>query len=211
MALIPNMINIALHLDLYIGQWIDQFGWWIYGIVFLIIFCECGVILTPILPGESLLFALGTIAARGKLNLIVLLILSVSAAILGGIFNYILGYSLGHKLFPEGKRTLFSNYLARTQRFYQKHGGQTIFLARFIPIIRTYAPFVAGLASMQTARFMLFNVLSAFIWIFLFLIGSYYFGNIPLVKANFSLVIVMIIIISIIPIIIELIRGRCRV
>lgn len=211
MALLPNMINIVLHLDLYIGQWISQFGWWIYGVVFLIIFCECGVILTPILPGESLLFALGTIAARGELDLILLLILLVSAAILGGIFNYALGYSVGHKLFPEGKQTLFSNYIARTHRFYQKHGGKTIFLARFIPIIRTYAPFVAGLASMQTARFMLFNMISALIWIPLFLIGSYYFGNLPLIKANFSVVIIMIVVISVIPIMVELIRGRCRV
>jgi len=210
MALLPNMINIALHLDLYIGQWIRQYGWWIYGVVFLIIFCECGVILTPILPGESLLFALGALAARGELNLTVLLILLVTAAILGGIFNYTLGYKLGSKLFPEGKKSIFSNYLERTHIFYQKHGGATIFLARFIPIIRTYAPFVAGVASMQTARFMLFNIISALIWIPLFLVGSYYFGNLPLVKANFPVVIVMIMVISVIPIIVELIRGRCR-
>lgn len=187
---------------------INQFGAWTYGILFLIIFCESGVILTPILPGESLLFAVGSLAARNAFNLTSLLITLISAAILGGIINFGLGYTIGKRLISSPKKSFFHDYLEQTHRFYEKHGVITILLARFLPIVRTYAPFIAGLVRMNPMKFMIYNVVGAFAWILLFIYGSYFFGNLPMVKNNFSFVILAIIVISLMPAIIELIRTR---
>jgi membrane-associated protein len=208
MSSLTNYLHIFLHLDAYITVLIQQLGAWTYGLLFLIIFCESGVILTPILPGESLLFAVGSLAARNAFNLTNLLITLIAAAILGGIVNFCLGYIIGNRLLSSTKRSFFQDYLERTHRFYEKHGAITIVLARFLPIIRTYAPFIAGLARMNPMKFMIYNIVGAFAWILLFIYGSYFFGNLPAVKNNFSLVILGIVVISLVPAVIEFIRAR---
>jgi membrane-associated protein len=201
-------LHIILHLDVYLTSLISQYGVWAYGILFLIIFCESGLILTPILPGESLLFALGTLAAKNAFNLFTMMTVLIIAAIIGGLINYCVGYFLGHKIFPPGKKNMFSNYVQRTHLFYERHGGKTIILARFVPIIRTYAPFVAGIAEMNFNAFFLFNIVGGVVWIVLFLTGSYFFGNIPIIRENFSLVILTIICLSVVPIIFEFIKAQ---
>lgn len=188
---------------------IQYFGVWTYLIIFVVIFCETGLVVTPILPGDSLLFALGAIAALGSLKLEALLIITITAAVAGDSVNYTLGKFIGPQVFQrEGSRFFKREYLDRTTQFYEKHGGKTIFLARFIPIIRTFAPFVAGIGKMNYGRFMSYNVTGALAWIFLFTLAGYHFGNIPLVKHNFTLVIMAIILISILPGVIGFLRRR---
>ena len=209
MELITWFIDVFLHLDRYLDVIIKYFGVWTYLIVFLVIFCETGLVVTPILPGDSLIFALGTIAALGSLELGVLMIVLIVAAIAGDSVNYTLGKFFGPRVFhqPDG-RFFKREYLDRTHRFYEKHGGKTIVLARFIPIIRTFAPFVAGIGRMNYSRFLLYNISGGVAWIAFFALGGYYFGNIPLVRHNFTLVILAIIVISILPGIIEFFRQR---
>ncbi len=211
MELIRQLLDILLHLDRHLDTIIQQYGVWTYLILFLIIFCETGLVVTPILPGDSLLFAVGTLAARGALDLgLVLLLLSV-AAVAGDTVNYAIGYRVGPQIFrKEGVRFLNREYLDRTHRFYERHGAKTIVIARFVPIIRTFAPFVAGVGRMSYARFVTYNVAGGVGWIAALVLGGYLFGNIPVVRQNFTLVIFAIIVLSILPGVIEFLRQRSR-
>jgi membrane-associated protein len=209
MEAIQFFIDILLHLDKHLDWVIRTYGIWTYAILFLIIFCETGLVVTPFLPGDSLLFAAGTFVAIGSLDMALITGLLSLAAIVGDTVNYWIGYVMGPKVFTrEDSRFLNKEHLERTHRFYQKYGGKTIILARFIPIIRTFAPFVAGIGMMTYRRFIAFNILGGIAWIFSFVLTGYYFGNIPFVRNNFIFVILAIIIISVLPVIIELLRHR---
>jgi membrane-associated protein len=206
-------IDLFLHLDRYLGDVIQYFGIWTYVLLFLIIFCETGLVVTPILPGDSLLFGLGAFAAnpylKGPLDVQWLFLTLSIAAIAGDTVNYAIGHFVGPKVFhQEGNRFLKREYLERTRRFYEKHGGKTIVIARFIPIIRTFAPFVAGIGEMTYSRFITYNVAGGLSWIGLFLFGGYFFGNLPMIKNNFTLVLIAIIILSVLPGVIEYFRER---
>lgn len=209
MELIKALVEILMHLDTHLDLVIRSYGTWTYGILFLIIFLETGLVVTPFLPGDSLLFAGGTFAALGSLDAKWLVISLSIAAIAGDTANYWIGHAVGPKVFTKEKsRFLNKEYLYRTHRFYEKYGGKTIILARFIPIIRTFAPFVAGIGSMTYRRFIIYNVSGGIAWVVMFVLGGYLFGNIPVVKQNFSLVIFAIIFLSILPGIIEFLRHR---
>lgn len=211
MEFLNTFLQILLHLDKYLDMVIRNYGVWTYAILFLIIFCETGLVVTPILPGDSLLFAAGAFAANGSLEAGWLFVLLSIAAIAGNTANYWIGYSVGPKIFrTQGVRFLNREYLERTHRFYEKHGGITIVIARFMPIIRTFAPFVAGLGFMNHGRFMLYNITAGIAWVGIFVFGGYYFGNIPVVRRNFTLVILAIIVISLMPAVIEFLRHRYR-
>jgi membrane-associated protein len=209
MDIIINIIDFFVHLDRYLPLIIDTFGIWAYVIVFLVIFCETGLVVTPILPGDSLLFALGTLAALGSLNIEALLILLSIAAIAGDTVNYSVGHFIGPKVFHyEDSRFFKKKYLEKTHQFYEKHGGKTIIIAQFMPIIRTFAPFVAGVGAMNYSKFILFNITGCISWVCLFLLGGYFFGNIQAVKNNFTLVIIAIVIVSVMPGFIEYWRQK---
>jgi membrane-associated protein len=209
--LLNTIIGILLHLDKHLDLIIRSYGMWTYAIFFLIIFLETGLVVTPFLPGDSLLFAIGTFAARGALDLRWSVVCLSLAAIAGDTVNYWIGNFTGPKVFSKEKSFFFKReYLHRTHRFYEKYGGKTIVLARFIPIIRSFAPFVAGIGTMTYVHFVMYNVMGGIAWVSLFILGGYFFGNIPFVKKNFSLVILAIIFISILPGIIEFIRSRKR-
>jgi membrane-associated protein len=209
MDLIRALFEILMHLDKHLDLLIRNYGVWTYGILFLIIFLETGLVVTPFLPGDSLLFAGGTFAALGSLDAKWLVISLSIAAIAGDTVNYWIGHTVGPKVFNKEKsRFLNKEHLYRTHRFYEKYGGKTIILARFIPIIRTFAPFVAGIGSMTYRRFIVYNISGGIAWVMMFVLGGYLFGNIPLVKQNFSLVIFAIIFLSILPGIIEFLRHR---
>ena len=205
--MLNEILEIFLYLDKNLLALSSTYGYLIYILLFIIIFAETGFVITPFLPGDSLLFAVGALAALGSLNLIVLLIIITLAAILGDTINYAIGHFFGPKIFRKEEGLFFNKkYLLKTERFYEKNGPKTIILARFIPIIRTFAPFVAGIGNMKYSKFLTYNIIGGVAWVFIFVIAGYLFGNIPIVKENFGLVILAIIIISIIPIIIELIR-----
>ncbi|MBI2486898.1 MAG: DedA family protein [Deltaproteobacteria bacterium] len=209
MELIKDLIDILLHFDKYLDLIIRNYGTWTYLLLFLIIFCETGLVITPFLPGDSLLFAAGTFAAIGSLDAGLLVISLSIAAIAGDNVNYWVGHFIGPKAFNKEKsRFLNKEYLDRTYEFYEKFGGKTIIIARFLPIIRTFAPFVAGIGRMTYWRFTIYNITGGIIWILTFVLGGYLFGNIPLIKNNFKLVIIAIIIISLLPGIIEFLRQR---
>jgi len=209
MEFIKQVIDFVLHLDTHLGHLIQQYHNWIYAILFTIIFCETGLVVTPFLPGDSLLFAAGAFAAAGSLKLAWLLLLLAAAAILGDTANYWIGHYVGPKVFHKEKTRFFKKkYLERTHAFYEKYGGQTIIIARFVPIIRTFAPFVAGIGRMTYWRFISFNVIGGLAWVALFVLAGYFFGNLPFVKKNFSLVIMAIILISLVPGFVEVIRHR---
>ena len=209
MELINAFIEILMHLDRHLDLVIRSYGTWTYGILFFIIFLETGLVVTPFLPGDSLLFAGGTFAALGSLDMKWLIISLSMAAIAGDTVNYWIGYSVGPKVFNKEKsRFLNKKYLYRTHRFYERYGGKTIILARFIPIIRTFAPFVAGIGTMTYRRFVIYNISGGIAWVVLLVLGGYMFGNIPVVKQNFSIAIFAIIILSILPGIIEFLRHR---
>ena len=209
--LIRNLVELFLHLDKHLNVIIQNYGVWTYLLLFVVIFCETGLVVTPILPGDSLLFAAGTFAALGSLNVGLLFVLLAVAAIGGDTVNYWIGHFVGPKVFrEENVRFLNKEYLDRTHRFYEKHGGKTIVLARFIPIIRTFAPFVAGIGRMTYGHFISYNVFGGLAWIAVFLFGGYYFGNIPVVRNNFTLVILAIIFISVLPAAIEFLNQRYR-
>ena len=211
MTLIGTAWDFVVHLDRHLSGVIQDYGTWTYLILFLIIFCETGLVVTPVLPGDSLLFAVGTFAAAGALDLgLVLLLLSV-AAVAGDTVNYAIGCRLGPRIFrKEGVRFLNREYLDRTHRFYERHGAKTIVIARFVPIIRTFAPFVAGIGRMRYARFVAYNVVGGVGWIAALVLAGYGFGNIPVVRQNFTLVIFAIVGLSILPGVIELLRQRAR-
>jgi membrane-associated protein len=210
MDLINLFIDLVLHLDKHLGDLIAQFGGWTYLILFLVIFMETGLVVTPFLPGDSLLFAAGTLAALegSPLNVVLLYVLLAAAAIIGDTVNYWIGHAVGPRAFTGNSRFLKKEYLERTHAFYEKHGGKTIFLARFVPIIRTFAPFVAGVGHMSYGYFFSYNVIGGLVWTALFIFGGYFFGNIPWVRDNFSVVIIAIVLISVLPAVIEVIRGR---
>ena len=209
MELLKGFTDILLNLDKHLDLVIRNYGFWTYGIFFLIIFLETGLVVTPFLPGDSLLFAGGTFAALGSLDAKWLVIFLSIAAIAGDTLNYWIGYTVGPKVFSKEKsRFLNKEYLHRTHQFYEKYGGKTIILARFIPIIRTFAPFVAGVGSMTYGRFITYNIVGGIGWVVILVFGGYFFGTIPFVKHNFSLVIAGIIFLSILPGIIEFLRHR---
>ena len=210
MQIILNFIDFFIHLDEHLSVIIADYGTWTYLILFAIVFCETGLVVTPLLPGDSLLFAAGTFAALGALNPIYLFLLLSAAAILGDTVNYSIGNYIGPRAFSGDIRFLKKEYLDRTHNFYEKHGGKTIILARFVPIIRTFAPFVAGVGSMTYRYFVTYNIVGGIVWVALFTFAGYFFGNIPFVKNNFTLVIMAIIFISILPPIIEFLRERKR-
>jgi membrane-associated protein len=211
MDIILFFIDVFVHLDRHLSMVIQHFGAWTYVIIFMIIFCETGLVVTPILPGDSLLFGLGSFAALGALNVEWLLILLAVAAITGNIVNYAIGYFVGPKIFHrENVRFLNKSYLERTHLFYERHGGKTIVIARFLPIIRTFAPFVAGIGKMTYPRFLFYNVVGSVAWVSIFILGGYYFGNLPVVKSNFTFVIFAIVVISVLPVVIEYFRHHYR-
>src|SRR5688572_27420129 len=207
MDLLHRIVDLFLHLDQHLGELISQYGTWTHLILFLIVFCETGLVVTPFLPGDSLLFAAGTFAGLGALDLRLLVLLLIIAAILGDTVNYWFGAYIGPRAFGGNIRFLRKEYLDRTHAFYEKHGGKTIILARFIPIIRTFAPFVAGVGAMSYPKFLTYNVVGAVLWVGLFVLGGYFFGNIPTVRQNFTLVILAIILLSVLPIVIEAFRS----
>jgi len=210
MDLITFIVDFILHLDKHLSTIIQNYGTWTYLLLFLIIFMETGLVVTPFLPGDSLLFAAGTFAALGALNVWVLFFLLSAAAILGDTVNYCIGHYIGPRAFSGNIRFLKKEYLDRTHEFYERHGGKTIILARFIPIIRTFAPFVAGIGAMTYPHFIAYNVIGGVLWVGLFVFGGYFFGNLPVVRQNFTLVILAIIFISVLPGVIEFFRERAR-
>jgi len=210
METINYLIDLFLHLDVHLNELIVQYGAVTYIILFLVIFAETGFVITPFLPGDSLLFAAGTFAATGSLDVTLLFVLLTTAAIAGDTVNYWIGHYIGPKVFSKETRFIKKKYLERTHNFYEKHGGKTIIIARFVPIIRTFAPFVAGVGAMTYSKFILYNIVGGIVWVVIFVFGGYYFGNIPAVKNNFSLVIIVIIVISVLPGFSEFIRHRKR-
>jgi membrane-associated protein len=208
MSFVRDIIDFILHIDVHLATIVSQYGGWTYGILFLIIFCETGLVVTPFLPGDSLLFATGALAAATDLNIIILFVLLTAAAILGDAVNYWVGKTVGEKLFDGRIRYLRREHLDRTHAFYEKYGGKTIVIARFVPIVRTFAPFVAGMGSMSYGKFAAYNVGGAILWIGSLLLAGFLFGNLPIVRDNFGLVIIAIIILSILPAVIEIVRGR---
>lgn len=209
MDLIKYLIDFILHLDKHLVELVTQYGGWTYGILFLIIFCETGLVVTPILPGDSLLFAVGALAAKGGLNVFTVFVLLSIAAILGDTVNYWVGKIVGPRVFSrENSRWLNKEHLQRTHAFYEKYGGKTIIIARFMPIIRTFAPFVAGIGQMSYGKFILYNIVGGIVWIGGFLYAGYFFGNIPVIKRNFTLVVFAIIVISVLPAVFEYWRSR---
>lgn len=216
MEFLKKLVDIVLHMSKHLEELVAQFGPWLYVILFLIIFCETGLVVTPFLPGDSLLFAVGALAAitpkpgEFGLNIWVLLIILIIAAILGDSVNYWIGKMFGNKLPQKFPRLVKPQHLQKTHDFYERYGGKTIIIARFVPIVRTFAPFVAGIGKMTYSRFMMFNVTGALLWIGLLLPAGYFFGNLPWVKKNFSVVVLAIIILSILPGVIEFLRERSR-
>jgi membrane-associated protein len=209
MDLIKYLIDFILHLDVHLVDLVTKYGAWTYGILFLIIFCETGLVVMPILPGDSLLFAVGALAAKGGLNVFTVFVLLSIAAIIGDTVNYWVGKIVGPRVFSsESSRWLNKEHLRRTHEFYEKYGGKTIIIARFMPIIRTFAPFVAGVGQMSYGKFILYNVVGGIVWIGGFLYAGFFFGNIPVVKRNFTLVVFAIIIVSVLPAVFEYWRSR---
>jgi membrane-associated protein len=209
MELLSQFLDIILHLDVHLRELAQSYGAWVYAILFLIIFFETGVVITPFLPGDSLLFVAGTIAAAGDMNVHGLVLLLITAAIAGDSLNYAIGRYLGPKVFRFEKSRFFKRaYIDRTHAFFERHGGKAIILARFVPIIRTYAPFVAGIGDMQYRRFLMFNVTGAVLWVALLAYAGFFFGNLPVVRENFTAVIFGIILLSIMPGAVELWRTK---
>ena len=204
-----SLLNFILHIDKYIAVIIHSYGIWVYMVLFLIVFCETGFVVIPFLPGDSVLFTSGAFAALSLLNLKYLFLIFIAASVLGDTVNYQIGHLIGPKVFDKNNSRLFKKeYLNKTHTFYEKHGGITIVLARFMPIIRTFAPFVAGIGNMTYLRFLSYNMTGGMLWVSLFILAGYYFGNFPLVKNNFSTVVYLIILVSILPAIIGLLKNR---
>ena len=209
METIKFLIDLFLHLDKYMNQVITQYGVWTYGLLFFVIFMETGFVVTPFLPGDSLLFAAGTFAALGSLNIWLLIGLLIIAAVGGHTVNYWIGHKLGDRAYNT--KWIKKEYLDRTHAFFEKHGGKTIVLARFVPIVRTFAPFVAGMGRMSYSYFFSYNVVGGIVWVLLFTLAGFFFGNIPFVQKNFEFVIIAIILISVIPAVWEALKARREV
>ena len=209
MEFVQLVIDFILHIDRHLAELTAAYGPWIYGILFLIIFCETGLVVTPFLPGDSLLFVAGAIATQDAMNIHLMVILLIIAAILGDAVNYSIGRFFGVRLFANPDSKIFRRrHLEITQTFYARHGGKTIILARFVPIVRTFAPFVAGMGHMPYRRFAAYNVVGAIAWVTLFSYAGYFFGNLPMVQSNLHYLIVVIIFVSILPGVIEILRHR---
>ena len=211
MEFLQTVLDLFLHLDQHLNEWAGVLGPWLYLVLFLIVFCETGLVVTPFLPGDSLLFAIGALASieGSPLSLPLITILLITAAVLGDAVNYAIGSYLGPMVFSSDRaRLLNRRHLERTHEFYERHGGKTIFLARFVPIIRTFAPFVAGVGRMSYRYFAAYNVTGALAWVLSLLLAGYWFGQIPTVKRNFHIVILAIIVISVMPMVIEFVRAR---
>ena len=208
MEVITTLIELFLHIDEYLAEIISQYGVWTYALLFLIIFLETGLVITPFLPGDSLLFAAGSFAALGVLNPWVLVILLSIAAILGDTVNYWIGHYIGPKAFSGNVRFLKKEYLDQTHAFYEKHGGKTIILARFVPIVRTFAPFVAGVGAMTYKKFITYNIIGGILWVNIFVWLGYFFGTLPFVQENFEIAIIAIVFISVLPMIYEFLKAK---
>lgn len=211
MELIWSLFDIVMHLDQHLFDLTQQYGAWVYAVLFAIIFCETGLVVTPFLPGDSILFAIGSLAALHALDYWTVVILLACAAILGDTVNYWIGARVGPRVFTQEHTRFFKKeYLDRTHAFYEKYGGKAIVLARFVPIVRTFAPFVAGIGSMHYGRFLFYNVMGGLLWVVGLITAGYFFGNLPFVKDNFSLVIMAIIVISVLPGVVEYLRHRSQ-
>ena len=207
MTFLHSSAQILLHFDSYLSIWALKYGTWMYGLLFLIIFCETGIIFAAILPGDSLLFAIGAIAATGALNIYYLLALLITAALLGNTLNFWIGHKIGHWIITTHHRLVKKKHLKKTHAFYEKHGKKTIIIGSFLPIIRTFAPFIAGMGEMKFMSFMIANVTGVLLWMMLVLYGSYLFGDIPWIKHHFSIMVIAIVFISLLPALVELIRN----
>jgi membrane-associated protein len=211
MEILHHIVDFVLHLDKHLFDIIKEYGTWTYLILFTVVFCETGLVVTPFLPGDSLLFATGTLAATGVLNVNLLFFLLLAASIIGDNSNYWIGYHVGPKVFSSQKSKFFNKeHLEKTHKFYEKHGGKAVIIAKYLPIIRTFSPFVAGVGRMTYWRFLIYDIIGGLSWVSIFVLGGYYFGNIPFVKQNFSVVIIAIIAISMIPAVIEFLRHQFK-
>jgi membrane-associated protein len=209
MELLTTVVDLMLHLDTHLAALVAQYGAWVYAILFVIVFCETGLVVTPFLPGDSLLFVAGAIAAAGGMHIGLLIVLLVIAAVLGDAVNYAVGAWFGPKVFRwESSRFFNRSAFDRTHAFYETHGGKTVIIARFMPLIRTFAPFVAGVARMRYARFAMFNVTGALLWVVSLTLAGYWFGNLPWVKQNLTLVILVIIAISLAPVAVAWVKSK---
>lgn len=204
------LLDFILHIDKYLNEWVSTYQTWTYLILFLIIFCETGLVVTPFLPGDSLLFAAGTIAAMDgqPISIAILIIVVIIAAFSGDNTNFFIGRLIGKKVYEKNYKLIRREYLDKTHAFYEKHGGKTLVIARFMPIIRTFAPFVAGVGEMKYLRFISFSIIGNFLWVFSFTLAGYFFGNIEFVKKNFTIVILSIIIISLLPSVIAVLKHK---
>ncbi|KAF1311480.1 hypothetical protein BLX42_08425 [Pseudomonas sp. SG-MS2] len=204
-----NPLDLILHLDAYLDLLVTNYGPWIYAILFTVIFCETGLVVMPFLPGDSLLFIAGAVAAGGGMDPVLLAGLLMAAAIMGDSTNYVIGRTAGERLFNKPDSKIFRrDYLQRTHEFYERHGGKTVTLARFLPILRTFAPFVAGIAHMHYPRFLAFSVAGSLLWVGGLVTLGYFFGNVPFIKQHLSLMVVGIIFLSLVPMVLSLLRGR---
>ena len=209
MQFLSDIFQIFIHLDGHLATVIANYGWFTYAILFTIIFCETGLVITPFLPGDSLLFIVGAFAANGDINIFIIICTLVVAAILGDTVNYFVGSCVGDRLYQlENSRWFKKAYLLRTESFFEKYGAKTIVIARFIPIVRTYAPFVAGAARYRYKEFFMFNVLGALLWVISLVVGGYLLGGLAVVKDNLTVIIFLIILLSILPVVIELFKAR---
>ena len=211
MDLLTLIVDFILHVDIHLQALMNDYGLWVYAILFLIIFCETGLVVTPFLPGDSLLFAAGALTVGTALDVNLLAGTLVVAAVLGNITNYTIGHFFGERLFQNPNSRIFRrDYLDKTHAFFAKHGGKTIIMTRFLPIVRTFAPFVAGMGAMTYKRFMAFNFIGGFVWVVSFVYAGHFFGNLPVVRKNFTMLIIGIIVISLLPLLIEGIRHRLK-
>jgi len=205
------LVDFILHLDVHLDELVANYGAWIYAILFLIIFCETGLVVMPLLPGDSLLFAAGAVAASGRLDVVLLCVLLMAAAILGNAVNYWVGRVAGIEVQRRFPRLIKQQYLDKTHAYFERYGGKTVVIARFVPIVRTVAPFAAGVGQMSHLRYQFYNVTGSVLWVLLLVPAGYFFANVPIVKENFSAVVIGIIILSVLPAIVEFVRERTRV
>ena len=207
--MLASLIDFVLHIDQHLIELTQTYGLWIYAILFLIVFCETGLVVTPFLPGDSLLFAAGAVAALGGMNVHMAAALLLAAAVIGDAANFAIGKYFGEKLFAKPDSRVFKReYLDKTHAFYEKYGGKTIILARFVPIVRTFAPFVAGMGKMHYGRFIRYNIIGALMWVGLLTYAGYFFGELPVVKNNFGLVVIGIIVVSVLPMAVEIAKAK---
>lgn len=209
--LLLYLVDFILHLDVHLDELVANYGTWIYVILFLIIFCETGLVVMPLLPGDSLLFAAGAVAASGRLDVGLLCVLLITAAILGNAVNYWVGRVAGIEVQRRFPRLIKQQYLDKTHAYFERYGGKTVIIARFVPIVRTVAPFAAGLGQMTHLRYQFYNITGSMLWVLLLVPAGYFFANVPIVKENFSTVVIGIIILSVLPAIVEFVRERTRV